>query len=459
MSLPSMAKEAKRTTKKSKDFVDKVLQWTQVTYAGSIQRRLHDAKSRDGECAPFDGQDIHGDVDGYGFERFPSSSGAKSFGEVTELRRVLDACMRREKIQKELWSRVDMNTLVGDEGIKRLCRGGVPPEFRKQVWCTLSGAYRTKQYYEHVLGMKYNLYIERGKSQRQCVKQIDLDVPRTFPNNQWIQSSVGQVSLQRVLYAFSGIHQEIGYCQGMNYIAAMLLIVLEYDEEMAFWTMTRLIGHDGSHGILYENVHASTLSGCHVEMRSLETIVAKKLPKLAHHMGVIECDFSMVSTEWFLCLFATSLPPETVARVWDILFCEGPKILYRIALAILKTHEDELLATENSGDLLKTLHVACAFEFDRDALVAVACQDIGHLSMSWINTLRDEKQFQVDQELALRETKEKLRAAVEEHGHVLLEATGEEDLLNTRACDLDVKQRSKLLKSPLFIKKYFKQRM
>lgn len=171
MSLPSMAKEAKRTTKKSKDFVDKVLQWTQVTYAGSIQRRLHDAKSRDGECAPFDGQDIHGDVDGYGFERFPSSSGAKSFGEVTELRRVLDACMRREKIQKELWSRVDMNTLVGDEGIKRLCRGGVPPEFRKQVWCTLSGAYRTKQYYEHVLGMKYNLYIERGKSQRQCVKQ------------------------------------------------------------------------------------------------------------------------------------------------------------------------------------------------------------------------------------------------------------------------------------------------
>lgn len=38
-----------------------------------------------------------------------------------------------------------------------------------------------------------------------------------------------------------------------------------------------------------------------------------------------------------------------VARVWDALFCEGSKILFRTALAVLKTQEDALLAIDNAG--------------------------------------------------------------------------------------------------------------
>jgi TBC1 domain family member 2A len=455
MSLPE-----KRTTK-TRDFVDKVLHWTHVTYSGSMKRLLHDTKSRQEECIGVDQLDVDGDVDGYGFERFPSSSlsSSSTSPSVTsnDVGRVLHTCLRHERYQSRLWNQVDVYAVVADDKTKRLCRGGVPPHLRKHVWFALSGGCGTKKYYEHTLGMTYSLYIERGKLSLECMRQIDLDVPRTFPNNQWIQGSVGQVSLQRVLYAFSGIHQEVGYCQGMNYIAGMLLLVLEYNEEMAFWTMCGLIGHDVSPGILYKDMYASSLSGCHVEMRTLESIVAKKLPNLAEHMKMIECDFSMVSTEWFLCLFATSLPLETVARVWDVLFCEGPKILYRIALAILKIHEEELLATENSGDLVKALHFACALQFDRDALLSAAFQDIGPLSMSRINKIRDEKQLQVDKETALRETKDRIRAAVEEHGHVLLQGTGEDDLLRSSAGDLE--SQPKVFRSPLFLKKYFKKRM
>lgn len=455
MSLPE-----KRATK-TRDFVHKVLQWTHVTYSGSMERFLHDKKCSEEDSIRVNRLDVNVDVDGYGFERFalfsPSSSSSKTCSESSDLRQILLACLRHEKYQIQLWSRVNVYALPADDTTKQLCRGGVPPHLRKCVWFSLSGGRSTKKHYEHDLGMTYALYIERGKLSLECVRQIDLDVPRTFPNNQWIQSSVGQVSLQRVLYAFAGIHQEVGYCQGMNYIAAMLLSVLEYDEETAFWTMCGLIGHDLSPGILYKDTYASSLSGCHVEMRTLEEIVAKKLPNLAHHMNMIECDFSMVSTEWFLCLYATSLPPETVARVWDVLFCEGPKILYRIALAILKIHEEELLAAENSGDLIKTLHFACALQFDRDTLLSAAFQGIGPLSMSRINRVRDKKQLQVDKETALRETKDRIRVAVEEHGHVLVQGTGEDDLLQSRTCDLDSKVKG--FRSSISLKKYFKQLM
>lgn len=52
------------------------------------------------------------------------------------------------------------------------------------------------------------------------------------------------------------------------------------------------------------------LSGTHVEMRSLWELVTSKLPRLAAHLRALSCDISILATDWFMCLFATSLPSE-----------------------------------------------------------------------------------------------------------------------------------------------------
>ena len=72
------------------------------------------------------------------------------------------------------------------------------------------------------------------------------DVPRTFPHNAWVASAEGQASLRRVLLAFSVHKPDVGYCQSMNYIAAMLLLCLELSEERAFWVMVALIDDNGA---------------------------------------------------------------------------------------------------------------------------------------------------------------------------------------------------------------------
>ena len=384
-------------------------------------------------------------VDTYGFE----------ISITQDQEQALARCAARQVTQKSKWNEwcrcgsggsgsTGGSGLPPEDRLKKLCRKGVPPELRKWVWSEVSGSQvrRTK----HGPGY-YAAAVEGGRG-GPCAHQIQLDVPRTFPACAWIQSDAGQAALRRVLFAFAHHNPTIGYCQGMNYVAALLIVTMEHDEEAAFWVLSSLIDNPGDEeseendgdngdgddnnlhanqrGILYQDMYANDLSGCHVEMRSLRELVAVKLPHLASHMEGLRCDMSILATDWFLCLFCTSLPAETAARVWDALLHEGPKVLYRVALALLKMHEPALLATDNPGDLLRVARSAAAEEFDRDELMRVAFDGVGSLPMGKIRRYRDKNQVCVDKEMAAREMRANLRAAVKQ-GYVM--TADEEELL------------------------------
>ena len=69
---------------------------------------------------------------------------------------------------------------------------------------------------------------------------------------------------------------------------------------------------------------------------------------------------------------------QTAMRVWDALLSEGAKILYRVALALLKTHEDRLMAQDNAGYVQREMKLASASMHDRDALMKVGDRPAGH---------------------------------------------------------------------------------
>ena len=74
------------------------------------------------------------------------------------------------------------------------------------------------------------------------VSVISLDIPRTFPDEE--DSKVLRKSLNNILKAISLVHPEVGYCQGMNFLALRLLQVLS--DEDAFWLLFYLIENDSS---------------------------------------------------------------------------------------------------------------------------------------------------------------------------------------------------------------------
>eukprot|EP00877_Chromochloris_zofingiensis_P004450 jgi/Chrzof1/14005/Cz08g20260.t1 len=325
-----------------------------------------------------------GKCDVYGFPFDPTPSELSDYS----------SCQQYEQRRAAKWSTLAASqTLPSGGKLKRYLRKGVPHQYRNWVWWQISGAQRKRQAYP---ADYYEKMIMTGEA-KVSAKQIELDLPRTFPRNAWINSTEGQATLRRVLTAYSAHNPDVGYCQGMNFLVALLLLALDKDQEKAFWVMVVLLDD-----ILYANTFAPNLNGCHVEMRALGDLIAAKMPQLHAHLQATGCDVSLLATDWYLCLFSTSLPSEAAARVWDALLYEGAKVIYRVALALLKMHEQAILARDNAGEILKVVKQAAQHTYNRDRLMSIAFEDVGSMPMSRVHNLRSAHQKAVDEEMAAR---------------------------------------------------------
>ncbi len=156
---------------------------------------------------------------------------------------------------------------------------GIPPHLREHVWMAMSGAAKRRDshhpsYYMamRVLGRLESPFVHQIELVRlmhvcrpACLVDLEQvgpsvsdpvdrsschilalqDVPRTFPNNVLMRTEEGQNMLRRVLFAFARHKPDVGYCQGMNYIAALLLLSMNRNEESSFWVLASLIDDGG----------------------------------------------------------------------------------------------------------------------------------------------------------------------------------------------------------------------
>ncbi|CAI2349837.1 unnamed protein product [Caenorhabditis sp. 36 PRJEB53466] len=62
-------------------------------------------------------------------------------------------------------------------------------------------------------------------------------------------------------------------------------------------------------------------------------------------------DPALYMIEWFMCVYCRTLPWATVLRVWDMFLCEGVKILFKVALVLLKNSFGTTSQTRKSPDM------------------------------------------------------------------------------------------------------------
>lgn len=259
--------------------------------------------------------------------------------------------------------------LVRSQELKFLLRSGIPREYRCKMWKGLIHL-RVKntrerlgpEYYKRLLMQSSNARTgTAGKSYDPHVKQIELDLLRTLPNNKHFESleSDGTCRLRRVLTAYARHNQHVGYCQGLNRLAAVSLLFMPEEEgefgfvllllffgfsdadkvviqNTAFWSLVAIIEH-----LMPPDYYSMNLLGAHVDQHVFRDLLAEKLPKVHEVLEKFGIEVSLFS--WFLTCFVDNIPVEVYLRIWDVFLYEGNKVLFRFALAFFKLHEQEIM--------------------------------------------------------------------------------------------------------------------
>jgi len=232
--------------------------------------------------------------------------------------------------------------------LKERVRKGVPNAVRGELWKVLLPIAQLKESRKGV----YQKMLDT-KALESDLKQIDKDVNRCFRDHRLFQERYGeyQIRLFNVLRAYTVFYPDLGYCQGMSSVAALLLMYL--DEEESFWAFAHIMASE-KHclGEVYPpkdpKRQPDFLSEC---FYVIEHLMLTHLPKLAKHFQKVGFFTALFATKWFLMLFLDCLPFEISIMLWDIFFCEGHKIIFNATLGLLKLFESDLLKMNDIGQI------------------------------------------------------------------------------------------------------------
>ena len=212
--------------------------------------------------------------------------------------------------------------------LKSRTRKGIPDSLRGYVWQLFADK---DKYY--VKDLYQNLENEPIKEDLETVIIKDLD--RTFPLCQFFREKYGngQRKLYKVLSAYSKYNKNVGYVQGMGFLAAVFLIYM--DEESSFYMLHSLMKKYKLEGLYYDNF-PDLKKKCFV-LLNMQKKYINKLYNIFQRDGIVP---TMYASSWFISLFARTVDFNIAVRILDCFFLEGFKVIYRISLALFKLSEN-----------------------------------------------------------------------------------------------------------------------
>ncbi|CAB1329027.1 unnamed protein product [Coregonus sp. 'balchen'] len=234
-------------------------------------------------------------------------------------------------------------------------------EHRAQIWMAASGAQehleKNPGYYHSLLGTEQQHDAKLEETVRIVPEQL------------------------RALSAEGPVQCAAG---GMNFIAGYLIIITK-DEEKSFWLMDALLGR------ILPDYYNPAMLGLKMDQEVLGELVRVKSPAVWQAMVQHNVMWTLVVSRWLICLYIDVLPVETVLRIWDCLFYEGSKILFRVALTLIRHHQAEILEARSMVELCERFKLITqgAFTYDCHTFMKEIFREPGSLSMATISKLRE----------------------------------------------------------------------
>ncbi|XP_048391048.1 TBC1 domain family member 1 isoform X2 [Stegostoma tigrinum] len=219
---------------------------------------------------------------------------------------------------------------------------GVPRQHRGEIWKVLAEQHQLRYRLPVKQQPKDTPYEELLKQLTSHQHAILIDLGRTFPTHPYFAAPLGagQLSLYNLLKAYSLLDPEVGYCQGLSFVAGILL--LHMSEEDAFHTLKFLMYDMG-----LRKQYRPDMIILQIQMYQLSRLLHDYHRDLYSHFEENEISPSLYAAPWFLTVFASQFPLGFVARVFDMIFLQGSEVIFKVALSLLGSHKPLILQHES----------------------------------------------------------------------------------------------------------------
>jgi len=183
------------------------------------------------------------------------------------------------------------------------------------------------------------------------LRLIEVDVPRTFHSTGLFQvDGPYYPQLTEILETYAVYRPDVGYVQGMSYLAGMLLLYNDpYHTFQCFCNMLN------NHFLL--SLFKMEIKQILRHTKIYELLFSVNIPKLYEIFKELGISPEQYLLDWFLTLFSKTLPLEMASKVWDMYFLYGEVYLYQTALGILRAHRHFLMTASFEDCVMSLRHL------------------------------------------------------------------------------------------------------
>ena len=279
--------------------------------------------------------------------------------------------LEKKMIKMQNLSKIWINDIIPkwsekkkEKKIKEYFYMGLPDNIRGKVWmlCLGNRFSITKEYYEiqvknsKEILEKYKINKKNEKEiinpinneneikdvsiikdKEKSINIIDLDIERTFPYLGIFKGDSPMAQdLREILRVFVISRPDIGYIQGLSFIAGILL--LNMDKFKAFISLMNLILNP-----IMLPFYKMDNESIQQRLKLFKQVFYFNLPELCEHfdeLGLLPENYFL---SWNMTLFTRDVNLDLAKRIWDVFMFEGIKAIYSAAIVFLSHFESKLI--------------------------------------------------------------------------------------------------------------------
>ena len=203
---------------------------------------------------------------------------------------------------------------------------------------------------------------EESKDKEKSIIIIELDIERTFPYLGLFKGNSPMAEdLREILRVFVISRPDIGYIQGLSFIAGILL--LNMDKFKAFISLMNLILNP-----IMLPFYKMDNELIQQRLQLFKQVFYFNLPELCGYfdeLGMLPENYFLI---WNMTLFTHDVNLELANRIWDVFMIEGVKAIYSAAIVFL-SHFEEKLMNMDFVEIMSCIGSINTINFDEDMVI------------------------------------------------------------------------------------------